>query len=377
MNKEKLRKADMYEVLEGKIVNKVRSLFSEKRNLVIRRGADEKQVSFIARSLGEMYKDGITINKALTLVRESVSHKEYMNSLKTIHSAIHNGKGLSEAFKECTPLYPELFIGLIFIGENTGKLYEILKRLGNFYEKIYEIKNEVKMACIYPLFIIISIISFIGIFICKIIPSFYGIYNSMGITPSYFYRCVYNFQNNFTESYFVNMTYILCWTVIWFMTIKFMISNGKFDFFLKVGLIKDVLEYITILIFSIITNSGINILHGLELCSNNIKPEFLNSKILEIRNSIMKGKTLSESLEESMLLSNYTLAVIKVREETGSIAEGFEILSIRLEGEIHKKIRNYLKALNPLLIIVMGTIVLIFISVFVLPLFKELQSGIR
>ena len=199
----------------------------------------------------------------------------------------------------------------------------------------------------------------------------------MGITPSYFYRCVYNFQNNFTESYFVNMTYILCWTVIWFMTIKFMISNGKFDFFLKVGLIKDVLEYITILIFSIITNSGINILHGLELCSNNIKPEFLNSKILEIRNSIMKGKTLSESLEESMLLSNYTLAVIKVREETGSIAEGFEILSIRLESEIHKKIRNYLKALNPLLIIVMGTIVLIFISVFVLPLFKELQSGIR
>ena len=98
MNKEKLRKADMYEVLEGKIVNKVRSLFSEKRNLVIRRGADEKQVSFIARSLGEMYKDGITINKALTLVRESVSHKEYKNSLKTIHSAIHNGKGLSEAF---------------------------------------------------------------------------------------------------------------------------------------------------------------------------------------------------------------------------------------------------------------------------------------
>ncbi|WP_455821555.1 type II secretion system F family protein [Clostridium butyricum] len=155
MNKEKLRKADMYEVLEGKIVNKVRSLFSEKRNLVIRRGADEKQVSFIARSLGEMYKDGITINKALTLVRESVSHKEYKNSLKTIHSAIHNGKGLSEAFKECTPLYPELFIGLIFIGENTGKLYEILKRLGNFYEKICEIKNEVKMACIYPLFIII------------------------------------------------------------------------------------------------------------------------------------------------------------------------------------------------------------------------------
>lgn len=186
MNKEWLRKANIYEVFIKKIINNILNIFNKKKKLILKKIVNENQVSFIARSLGEMYKDGIPIDKAVILLEECVSHREYKNTLKTIYSAIHNGQGLSESFNKCKPLYPELFIGLIFIGENTGKLYEILKILSDFYERIYEIKSEIKIACIYPLFIMISIVIFIGIFVSKIIPSFYDIYTSMGIEPSHF-----------------------------------------------------------------------------------------------------------------------------------------------------------------------------------------------
>lgn len=337
----------------------------------------EKQLSFIAKSLGDIYKDGVPLDKALILVEESVSDKRYKKSLRTVLHWINSGKSLSEAFDKCSMLYPKMFIGFVSIGENTGQLYEILIQLAEYYDKSSEIKSEVKSASMYPGFIILSLTVLIAVFINKIIPSFYSIYISMGITPSNFYRIIYDFQNGFKENYAVNMISIVCITSAAVIAARMIICNERFHRIMKLKIIKDVMEYMTVLIFSIISTSGISILQGLDYCAGSITPEYLNKKIIGIRNSILKGNTLSESLEKSGLLSNYALAVIKIKEETGNIDEGFRLLSLRLEKQIHNKINTYLKALSPILIVVMGVIVFIFISVFVLPLFKELQRGIR
>lgn len=377
MNKEILNKLDLFINLFFNLKNSIKNVLKEKEVQISKKYVNEKQLSFIAKSLGQIYKDGIPINKALILVEESVSDKYYKSSLRSISKGINSGKSLSESFDGCMSLYPKLFVGLISIGENTGKLYEILIQLGEYYEKSNEIKSEIKTACVYPFFIMFSIVLLIAVFINKIIPSFYSIYSSMGITPSYWYRVVYDFQQGFKENYIINTIYILCWIVIPVIIIRTIISNDGFNYLLKFKIVKDILEYMTILIFLIVTNSGISILQGLDYCIESITPEYLNRKIIEIRNCILKGNTLSEALKESGIVSNYTLAVIKIKEETGSLAEGFKTIAVRKEKEIHKKINTCLKALSPLLIIIMGIIVFIFISVFVLPLFKQLQSGIR
>ncbi|MGN0143922.1 MAG: type II secretion system F family protein [Clostridium sp.] len=338
---------------------------------------NEKQISFIAKNLGQIYRDGIPIKRALTLVEEIVPDKRYKESLQKIGKKISVGKSLSESFGEFPKLYPGLFIGLVFIGENTGKLYEILILIGNYYEKSSRLKKEIKSVCAYPVFILISMIIVIAVFINNIIPSFYGIYNSMGITPSNSCKMVYDFRESFKEDYLVNIVYILCWASIIFLFIKCIIPSDKFRYLLKIQMVRDILEYRMILIFSIITSSGVSILYGLEYCIGSMSPKYLNEKIVEIKESIIKGNTLSEAFKKSGVISNYTLAVIKVREETGSLEEGFKDLSIRIEEKMYGKIRKHLKALGPIMIGIVGIILVIFLLVFVLPLFKQLQSGIR
>ena len=377
MSKEKSNRINVFMNLLWDLKFNITTAFREKEIIISKRHVNEKQLSFIAKSLGEIYKDGISINKALILVEESVSDKHYKKSLKIIYDNINSGKSLSEAFNECKCLYPSLFVGLVSIGENTGKLYEILIQLGKYYEKSSEMKSEMKSACIYPAFILISIAILLLTFISKIIPSFYMIYSSMGITPSYWYKAMYDFQQGFKENYIVNSVCIFCWISIGFILVRMIIFNESFNYLRRFKIVKDIMEYTTILIFNIITNSGISILQGIDYCIGSITPEYLNEKMIEIKKSILSGKGLSESLKEANIVSNYTLEVIKIKEETGTISEGFFNLSIKLEKEMHKKIKLYLKALNPILIIIMGVIVFIFISVFVLPLFKELQSGIR
>ncbi|WP_294156653.1 type II secretion system F family protein [uncultured Clostridium sp.] len=356
-------------------ISSLKNSFKEAR--VFGKYIKEKQISFIAKSLAEIYKDGIPLDKALILVEESVSDRRYKKSLRTVLYWMNSGKSLTESFSKCSMFYPELFIGFISIGENTGQLYKILIQLGDYYDKSSEIKSEVKSATIYPAFIILSLMVMIAVFIDKIIPSFYNIYTSMGITPSYFYRIIYDFQNDFKENYLINMFSILCIISADVIAVRMIICNERLQRLMNLSIVKDVFEYMTILLFSIITTSGISILQGLDYCAGSITPQYLNKKIINIRNNILKGNTLSESLEKSGLLSNYSLSVIKIKEETGSIDEGFKSLSIRMEKQIHNKINRCLKLLSPILIIVMGIIVFIFISVFVLPLFKELQRGIR
>lgn len=367
--------------VQNKINSFVNSIYSLKNNLedirIIGKYVDEKQLSYIAKSLGEIYKDGVPLDKALVLVEESVSDKRYKKSLRAVLHWMNSGKSLSESFDKCSKFYPKQFIGFISIGENTGELYKTLIELGDYYDKSSEIKSDVKSVSMYPVSIILSLMVLIAVFINNVIPSFYNIYASMGITPSYFYRMIYNFQNSFKENYFINTISTLCIISAAFIAIKMIVCSERFHWIMKLKIVKEILEYRMILLFSIITSSGISILQGLDYCVGSITPEYLNNKMIDIRNSILKGNTLSESLEKSGILSNYTLAVIKIKEETGSIEEGFKSLSIRLGKQIHNKINRYLKALNPVLIIMMGIIIFIFISVFVLPLFKELQRGIR
>ena len=82
-----------------------------------------------------------------------------------------------------------------------------------------------------------------------------------------------------------------------------------------------------VLLFSIITSTGINISQALEYCENSMSFDYLRKKIKEINISILKGRTLTEALEKSGIFSKYTLAIIKIREESGTIEEGFKELS--------------------------------------------------
>ncbi|WP_423201002.1 type II secretion system F family protein [Clostridium saccharobutylicum] len=66
-----------------------------------------------------------------------------------------------------------------------------------------------------------------------------------------------------------------------------------------------------------------------------------------------------------------------MKEESGTIEEGFKELSNSLERKLYQKIQKYLSYINPIFIVIMAVCIAIFLLVFVLPLFDALQSGIR
>lgn len=337
----------------------------------------KQQLSLIAGNLAQIYRDGIPIGSALELVREAVDNTAYKNSLSKILISIKEGKSLSESFKEFKNLYPNDFVGIISIGENTGKLYEVLKGVSIYYNKILSIQTKLKNATRYPIFILISIGILASYLLCKIVPEFCDIYRSMGIPLTGVCKVLYDINTNMRINYSVAIMTFISWGLLIAIFCKCLLNKINVERFIQVRIVQEFFEYIIILLFSVITSTGINISVALQYCEESVNIAYLRKKIQDVNKNILKGCTLTQSFEKSGVFSKYTLAIINIREETGTIEEGFKELSINLESKLSKKIEKYLSYINPIFIAMMTIFIIIFLFVFVLPLFDALQSGIR
>lgn len=369
---ENIKRLKNYEILKNLIT--CRNLIEKFR---FKHKKNDKQLALIAGSLAQIYKDGIRITEALDLVADIVSNKIYKDSLYKVLLSIKHGNSLSESFAQFKDLYPEFFIGIISIGENTGKLYEVLKGLNVYYDKSLSIKKEIKSACAYPILVLVSIIV-LGIFlISEVIPSFYEIYKSMNIKMPKTCKIVYDISINLKNNPIVTSVTILSWILIVVIVLKYFSKNIDIGKLTKINIVRSFFEYIMILLFSIISSTGINISYALDYCENSMSFIFLKKKIREINLNIINGKTLTESLEKSDIFSRYTIAIVRIREEGGTIEEGFKELSSNLEYELNEQIQKYLRLINPIFVLIMAIFIILFLLGFVLPLFDNLQSGIR
>ncbi|AWK52409.1 type II secretion system F family protein [Clostridium beijerinckii] len=345
--------------------------------LLFKPKVNEEQLSLIASNLAQIYKDGIPITTALELVADILPNKTYKNSILKILMFIKQGKSLSEGFAQFEDLYPEFFIGIITIGENTGKLYEVLKGLNIYYDKSLFIKKEIKDASMYPSFIFVSMIILIIFLINKVIPEFCEIYKSMDIELPANCKFLYDIYSTFENNPALTIITMSSWTLIAIILSKCLFNKINCEKLIKIKIVKSFFEYIMVLLFSIITSTGINILQALQYCENSMSFAYLRKKIKEINISILNGRTLTEALGKSEIFSKYTLAIIKIREESGTIEEGFKELSNNLEYKLFEQIKKYLKLINPIFMVIMATFITIFLLGFVLPLFDNLKSGMR
>ena len=345
--------------------------------LIFKAKVNEEQLSLIASNLAQIYKDGIPITTALELVADILPNKTYKNSLLKVLVFIQQGKSLSEGFAQFKDLYPEFFIGIISIGENTGKLYEVLKGLNVYYDKSLFIKREIKNATAYPLFVFVSMIILIIFLINKVIPSFCEIYKSMNIELPANCKFLRDINSTFKNNPFLTMITMSSWGLMSIILFKCFFKKINIEKFTKINIVKSFFEYIMVLLFSIITSTGINISQALEYCENSMSFAYLRKKIKEINISILKGRTLTEALEKTGVFSKYTLAIIKIREESGTIEEGFKELSNNLEYKLCEQIKKYLRFISPIFMVIMAIFIVIFLLGFVLPLFDNLKSGMR
>lgn len=336
---------------------------------------DNNSLALLAGNMASLYESGISFLIIMDLLIELPIKKNYKESLIKIKEEIKSGRSLEDAFSSYKDLYPEFFVGMISVGEKSGNLIKVLRGIERYYKKINYIRETIINALSYPIILLISILILVLVIFFIIVPSLYSFFIDLDAEIPFVFTIANKLAKFGKETPILLITYIIFWGILipYFAIRKFLVKYIK-RILTNFKVIKDFYELIFVLVVTIIIESGVSLTKGLYYTANSFKSLILKEKLINLSKSIMEGKSISETLEDSKEYSNYTISIIKLGEESGSVEERLNTLTDYLESKVIKNINKYLALLQPGIIILMGGMIMIFIIIFVLPIF-DLISG--
>lgn len=348
-----------------------------KNILKISKKVDYKNLALLSGNMSRLLESGVNLIKIFEILMELPIKNQYKVSLVEIKELVKEGKSLEEGFSKHRDIYPKQFIGMVSIGEKNGKLSKTLKSLELYYDKLSYIKNSIINSISYPIILLIAVSILIIFLIFFFIPNLSEFYNSLDIEKPRIISITKNLVEFINNKPFVFFMYLLVWGIIIPINILKNINMKKFlNLFEKIKLVRDFNELIFIYTLKVIVESGGNLSIGLQYSEESFINTSIGERFSRLNENILKGFSLYESFNKDDIYTNYTLSIIKISEEGGSIEEGLDNLSNYLETNYLNRINKILSFLQPSLVILMGFLVTIFIMVFILPIANSIfESG--
>lgn len=321
-------------------------------------------------SLNNYIASGIPIKKALSLVKLSLKNNTYKESIDRMIISIGQGKTLSKSIKDEGDIYDDILGDLVSIGEESGNLELVLKRLSKHYVRQKEFFSKLMKILIYPIFLTFIVAFVIVFYLLVILPSFKSLYDDLEGEPSKILSIITNYLN-FIENIKYSKIIVLIYGAITLMIVGIILNFiRKREFIKNNKFFKLYYESNLIFIIELIVASGVSLNRSLDTLSNNLRSIYLKENISLLKDSINSGETLSNSLKDLNCISDITVSFIFSGEESGRLEENIKMLSNILEKEFDEKINMATKLLEPMVMITLGIVVVFMMTLIFVPIYE-------
>ena len=318
-----------------------------------------------------MLQSGINVVSAFNIIKNQKNIKGISKTLNKATISIESGNKIYESLKY-TKKFPNMFLSMVIIGEESGNLENIFSRLSDYYYKEYKLKQNLMQSLSYPIFILI--VTMLGIIVISltIIPMICEMIIDLNITnlptpTKILIKVNHLFQNKIIM---LSLIFIAVVSVILIFLVRdklFQIVIIKIPFISSIY--KKILSERFSSAFSMLLKSGISIVESLIMCEGIFNKEY-KKVIKKIRFSIECGESLYKSFEKSNVFPDFFCNMIKTGEESGKLDFVLENISEFYEKEIEFEIKTLTKLFEPTLIIILSLVVGLLLSSVMLPLFQ-------
>lgn len=316
------------------------------------------------RQMYALVKSGVPILRAINGMAESSSSVKLKAALSEVTSQLEGGFQLSSALNQHPKLFSPLFISLIHVGENTGKLDDAFLKLARYFEREQETRKRIKTALRYPSFVLIAIISALVIMNIFVIPTFANMFAKLGADLPLATKMLIT-SSNFFLAYW---PYMLVGVIVGFFSLRHYLRTPKGQYFwdkrkLALPVVGGVIERSILSRFShsfaIILKAGVPMTSGLSLVADAVDNTFMREKIINMRSQIESGESLLRSAATSTLFTPLVLQMIAVGEETGRVDELLEEVGDYYEREVDYELGTLTARIEPIMIAIVAIMVLI------------------
>ena len=320
-----------------------------------------QELATFTTQLSNLLKCGMPLTVAL----QSMSHLESKgippDVSKQLRQEVMEGHSLSDAMTKQPHIFSDLYRNMVQAGEQSGALYEVLKRLATHYERFAEVQSKFMSALIYPCIVASVGVVIIIFFMTFMLPKFMSIFTGLSVPLPLATRVLMNISNVFSKPLnwavmgLVAAVFVVFWVRFkatpegkrkidnWKMTLPLVGKVVRLNLF---GQFARTLS--TLLI------NGVPVLTALKITEAIVPNTVVKEAISRTREQVTDGKTIAQPLAQSKLFPQLMIDLLKIGEETGDVPGALQNIADTYENELEIQLRMLTNLIEPAMIILMA-----------------------
>lgn len=355
----------------GLFPKEVREYIHREKRLFLKRDV-VSLLPAITRQLSILLSSGVPLLEALKSLAED-NKGSWKGILIGIREGIASGSSLSRTMSEHKDIFPEFYMNMIAAGETSGNLDSVLSSLADYLEKQDAIKQRVKTAMLYPIFMVCVGFVVLSFLFTLVIPKIVKIFEDTKSALPLITIILIKVSNIF-RNYWWLIAGAITVGVIGFRKFRERNETLVDRLIIKIpgGIIQNLYFARFTRTFGFLLAGGLPVLRALELSSKSVGNRYIENKIAAAREKVAEGAMLSSSLNG---FPPVLLQLISTGEKSGRLVEVLNKAADSYEEEFSRKVQRALSLLEPSMILIMGLIVGFIVFAVLLPMFQLNQLG--
>jgi MSHA biogenesis protein MshG len=329
-----------------------------------RRKVTNLDLMLFSRQMYTLLKAGVPILRALAGLQESAVNPTMIEVIKDMRVSLDSGRELSASMRQHSDVFSFFYVSLVRVGEMTGQLEDVFLRLYHHLEFEKEIRESIRAAVRYPIFVVCAMGGAIVIVNLFVIPAFAKVYAGFKSELPFLTKLLIGFSNFMVETWPLQIAVLIGVALgfrAWIAT-----RGGKYKwdrFKLRIPIAGKIILKATLArfarSFSLALQSGVPVVQALSTVALVVDNDYIGQRIEQMRDGVERGESILRTATVAGVFTPAVLQMIAVGEETGELDDLLDEIADMYEREVDYDIKNLAANIEPILTVFLGIMVLI------------------
>ena len=322
-----------------------------------------------------MIRAGISLRHALDGIAEQVTNVKFKRMLLDIKADVESGKQFSEAIARFPGSFNPLYVNMVRASEMSGSFARMLDRIATFMTQQMETRKMVVSASIYPGIIAIMAVSVTIFLLTFVLPRFAGVFEGKEDVlpwPTIFLMGLSSWMVGYWWAVLVGLALGVVGFICYGRTDtgRFWIDHLKLRAPLFRGMFRALYVSRSLQTMGELLNAGVPVLDSITVTADITGNVHYRKLWFGVHSSVKQGRKIHSELDRSTLLPKSVNQMINAGEESGKLSEVLQEIATYYATVLRDTIKTLTSMIEPLLIIVMGSVVGFIAMAIILPIFK-------
>ena len=326
-----------------------------------------------SRQMHSLLKAGVPILSALSGLAAHANNRTLATTLAGIIENLEAGRDLSSSMSPYPEVFSVFYVSLIRVGETSGQLEVVFRQLAGYLEREKKTRDQIKSAMRYPIFVMLAVLAAIVVINIFVVPAFATVFEQFGAelpVPTKILIAMSDLTVNHWQA-------LLIGSVVLFTGSRMYVRSdtGRYKWHkaqLRMPLVGKVLYQATLArftrLFALVQGSGIPIVTGLSVVGRALGNDFIEERVLSMRDGIERGESLSKTAANTGIFDHLVLQMLQVGEESGATDDLLREVADYYDTEVDYAIQKLSASVEPVLTVALAGLVFLLATGIFLPM---------